>query len=193
MSGVTVEMKDGYSWTLSEDDTTGMIDAPISVFIDDMPLEQLLDQHEAWARTGGASGARQTISGVDFRLVPRLSRRVLSTLSAEGGVFFGLDMQGIELQGANLAGADLRRADLRGADLRGAKLIGAKLAHARLESAKLGPLDLGGGRLLRTDLTRATLNHADLSHADLTRARMLEAGMDNVRDTGCNYTLAERE
>jgi uncharacterized protein YjbI with pentapeptide repeats len=178
---------------LKEADTADMLEAPVAVFIDDRPLDQLLTELEQWVKTGGGSGTRHSFAGVDFRLVNVMKGRGLSTLDASEAIFFGMDLSNAELQGANLVNADLRRCNLKGADLRGARLQGAKLNNANLEGANLGPLDLGGGRLIRSDLTGANLCHADISGADLTRARMIAVITDYMRDTGTTYTLTERE
>ncbi len=64
------------------------------------PLDELVSEHEQWCRTGGAKGERHGFGGVDFRLVRNMQKRCLTTLEAEGGVFYDLDMAGVELQGA---------------------------------------------------------------------------------------------
>ncbi|MDP9103183.1 MAG: pentapeptide repeat-containing protein, partial [Pseudomonadota bacterium] len=109
---------------------------PPMVFVDDVPLAEVLAGHERWCVSEGREGLVANASKSDFRSAGPLKGRKLTALKAAGSIFYGLNLEGIQLQGADLTGADLRGANLRGADLRGAKLIDALLVRADLRGAK---------------------------------------------------------
>jgi uncharacterized protein YjbI with pentapeptide repeats len=110
-------------------------------------LAEILDQHKGWVESGGESGVKADLSGVN------LSKADLT----------GVNLQGAHLHRANLAGADLSMANLRGAslvqaDLRDANLLGSELRGANLMGANLYGADgLWVGRLGGTNLFDAIL------------------------------------
>jgi uncharacterized protein YjbI with pentapeptide repeats len=168
--------------------------APPPIFyIDDQPLNQVLQAHERWCDSAGVEGVAARLGEVDFRPLRSLAERQLTALVAPNSIFFGLNMKAVQLQGSDLSGADLRSTDLRGADLRGAKLRDAQLTRADLRGAKLGPLPITEGRVVRTDLSRAVLRQADLRAADLRRARMLDADLSGAKLEGAGLEGAEFE
>src|SRR5713226_1212589 len=70
-----------------------------------LDLAEVLDQHKIWAESGGESGAKADLSGVNLA---------------------NADLTGVNLQGAQLNKANLRGADLSLANLMGATLYGAE-------------------------------------------------------------------
>jgi uncharacterized protein YjbI with pentapeptide repeats len=122
----------------------------------------LVNDHDAWVHTDGATGRPGAFNGMDLRVMTTLKAYDLSAISAKGAAFYGLDMQQVRLSGANLEGADLRRCNLDGADLRGARLRNARLDGASLTGAILGALELGGGKALPVNLTGASLRDVTL-------------------------------
>jgi len=73
-------------------------------------LDQILQQHKLWLKTGYVKGDRAHLEDADLR--------------------------GVNLLGVDLRGADLLRADLRGVNLRDADLRGADLWYADLRGAQ---------------------------------------------------------
>ena len=110
-------------------------------------LAVILDEHKLWVESGGDSGAKADLSGVNL----------------EGADLTGVNLQGAQLTKANLAGADLSMANLRGAnlvhaDLRNTTLLGTELRGANLMGATLyGAEGLWVGRLGGTNLFDALL------------------------------------
>ena len=115
-----------------------------------LDLAEVLDQHKIWAESGGESGAKADLSGVN------LANADLT----------GVNLQGAQLNKANLRGADLSLANLRGAslvqaDLRDTNLLGTELRGANLMGATLyGAEGLWVGRLGGTNLFDAMLPEA---------------------------------
>ncbi|PZQ65792.1 MAG: low-complexity protein [Phenylobacterium zucineum] len=110
-------------------------------------LRASVEGMDAWARSGGRSGAPAVLDDHDLRTIGGMAGRALPGVSARNVVAVGVDLRGAELAGANFDGADLRNADLREADLRGVSFRGANLAHARLADALLTPLTLVSGQV----------------------------------------------
>src|SRR5882762_3358391 len=81
-----------------------------SIGISLLDLAEILDQHKIWVESGGESGAKADLCGVN------LAKADLT----------GVNLQGAHLHRTNLAGADLSMANLRGANLMGANLYGAE-------------------------------------------------------------------
>jgi uncharacterized protein YjbI with pentapeptide repeats len=124
---------------LSAEEATGSISL--------LDLAEILDQHKTWVETGGESGVRADLCGVN------LSHSDLT----------GVNLEGASIQRANLIGADLSMANLRGAslvqaDLREANLLGTELRGANLMGANLyGAEGVWVGRLGGTNLFDAIL------------------------------------
>jgi uncharacterized protein YjbI with pentapeptide repeats len=110
-------------------------------------LAQILDEHKLWVESGGDSGVKADLSGVNLA----------------GADLTGVNLQGALLTKANLTGADLSMANLRGAnlvhaDLRNTTLLGTELRGANLMGATLyGAEGLWVGRLGGTNLFDALL------------------------------------
>lgn len=94
-----------------------------------LDLAEVLDQHKVWVESGGESGAKADLCGVN------LSNADLTGLNLEGAFLHranlcGADLSMASLRGANLVQADLRESNLLGTELRGANLMGANLYGA---------------------------------------------------------------
>src|SRR5271168_1813735 len=94
-----------------------------------LDLAEILDQHKMWVESGGESGVKAELSGVN------LSRSDLTGVNLEGALLqranlIGADLSMANLRGASLVQADLREANLLGTELRGANLMGANLYGA---------------------------------------------------------------
>jgi len=122
-------------------------------------LAEILDQHKIWVETGGESGAKADLSGVN------LAKADLT----------GVNLQGAHLHRTNLVGADLSMANLRGAslvraDMRNANLLGTELRGANLMGANAYGVDgLWFGRLGGTNLFDAVLPES-ISAVDSSKA-----------------------
>lgn len=112
-----------------------------------LELAEILDQHKMWVESGGETGVKADLSGVNL---------ANSDLT-------GVNLQGASLDKANLSGADLSMANLRGAslvqtDLRNTTLLGTELRGASLMGAMLyGAEGLWVGRLGGANLFDAVL------------------------------------
>ena len=110
-------------------------------------LAEVLDQHRLWVESGGETGAKADLCGVN------LAKADLT----------GVNLQGASLQRVKLAGADLSMANLRGAslvqsDLRDTNLLGTELRGANLMGANLyGAEGVWVGRLGGANLFDAIL------------------------------------
>jgi uncharacterized protein YjbI with pentapeptide repeats len=92
-------------------------------------LAETLDQHKIWVESGGESGVKADLCGVN------LSHSDLTGVNLEGAFLqraslIGADLSMANLRGASLVQADLREANLLGTELRGANLMGANLYGA---------------------------------------------------------------
>jgi len=130
-----------------------------SVGISLIDLAEILDQHKMWVESGGESGAKADLCGVN------LAKADLT----------GVNLQGAHLHRTNLAGADLSMANLRGAslvrsNLQNANLLGTELRGANLMGANLyGAEGLWFGRLGGTNLFDAVLPES-ISAVDSSKA-----------------------
>src|SRR6267378_1088111 len=130
-----------------------------SIGISLIDLAEILDQHKIWVESGGESGAKADLSGVN------LAKADLT----------GVNLQGAHLHRTNLVGADLSMANLRGAslvraDLRNANLLGTELRGANLMGANAYGVDgLWFGRLGGTNLFDAVLPES-ISAVDSSKA-----------------------
>lgn len=127
--------------------------------------------------------ARKPVSVDDLETpapaLPRLRRRQLRALVAQGDDPRAYDLRKAVLAGLNLAGIDLAGADLTSASLRKATLSQACLANAVLDHADLSACDLYQADLHGASLLEVDLSGADLSGADLSGCR--HATMAHVR------------
>ncbi|MGC0774538.1 MAG: pentapeptide repeat-containing protein [Candidatus Acidiferrum sp.] len=112
-----------------------------------LDLAEILDQHKIWVETGGESGVKADLCGVN------LSHSDLTGVNLEGAFIQRANLIGADLSMANLRGASLVQADLREANLLGTELRGANLMGANL----YGSEGLWVGRLGGTNLFDAIL------------------------------------
>src|SRR6266403_1323932 len=124
-----------------------------------LELAEILDQHKIWVESGGESGVKADLCGVN------LAKADLT----------GVNLQGAHLHRTNLAGADLSMANLRGvslvrSNLQNANLLGTELRGANLMGANLyGAEGLWFGRLGGTNLFDAVLPES-ISAVDSSKA-----------------------
>jgi uncharacterized protein YjbI with pentapeptide repeats len=112
-----------------------------------LDLAEILDQHKIWVETGGESGTKADLCGVN------LSQADLTGVNLEGAFLQRASLIGADLSMANLRGASLVQADLRDANLLGTELRGANLMGANL----YGSEGVWVGRLGGTNLFDAIL------------------------------------
>src|SRR5271154_3210559 len=112
-----------------------------------LDLAEILDQHKIWVETGGESGNKADLCGVN------LSHADLTGVNLEGAFIQRANLIGSDLSMANLRGASLVQADLRDANLLGTELRGANLMGANLYGAE----GVWVGRLGGTNLFDAIL------------------------------------
>src|SRR6266581_1928104 len=130
-----------------------------SIGISLIDLAEILDQHKIWVESGGESGVKADLCGVN------LAKADLT----------GVNLQGAHLHRTNLAGADLSMANLRGvslvrSNLQNANLLGTELRGANLMGANLyGAEGLWLGRLGGTNLFDAVLPES-ISAVDSSKA-----------------------
>src|SRR5216683_5509045 len=130
-----------------------------SIAISLLDLAEILDQHKIWVESGGESGVKADLCGVN------LAKADLT----------GVNLQGAHLHRTNLAGADLSMANLRGvslvrSNLQNANLLGTELRGANLMGANLyGAEGLWFGRLGGTNLFDAVLPES-ISAVDTSKA-----------------------
>jgi len=110
-------------------------------------LAEILDQHKLWVESGGETGAKANLCGVN------LSHADLTGVNLEGAFLQRANLTGADLSMANLRGASLVQANLRNANLLGTELRGANLMGANLYGAE----GLWVGRLGGTNLFDAIL------------------------------------
>jgi uncharacterized protein YjbI with pentapeptide repeats len=118
--------------------------------IRDDELDELLELHQEWVESNGASGSRLELTRADFEAAD------LTGVNLQGAILNGANFHGAELlladlRGASLVQANLQETNLLGADLRGANLEGASLVGA----AGLHTNQLAGAGLLWTILPAA--------------------------------------
>ena len=130
-----------------------------SIGISLIELAEILDQHKIWVETGGESGGKADLSGVN------LEKADLTGVNLQGALLHRANLVGADLSMANLRGASMVRADLRNANLLGTELRGANLMGANL----YGSEGLWLGRLGGTNLFDAVLPES-ISAVDSSKA-----------------------
>jgi uncharacterized protein YjbI with pentapeptide repeats len=115
--------------------------------ISSLQLAEVLDQHRLWVESGGESGTKADLSGVN------LSKADLTGVNLQGAQLHRTNLTGADLSMANLRGASLVQADLRDTNLLGTELRGANLMGANLYGAE----GVWVGRLGGTNLFDAIL------------------------------------
>src|ERR1700746_211015 len=87
-----------------------------------LELAEILDQHKIWVESGGESGVKADLCGINLEKA---------------------DLTGVHLRGASLVGSNLQNANLLGTELRGSNLMGANLYGAEgLWFGRLGGTNL---------------------------------------------------
>jgi uncharacterized protein YjbI with pentapeptide repeats len=122
-------------------------------------LAEILDQHKIWVETGGESGVKADLCGVN------LAKADLTGVNLQGAVLHRMNLAGADLSMANLRGASLVRSNLESANLLGTELRGANLMGANLYGAE----GLWFGRLGGTNLFDAVLPES-ISAVDSSKA-----------------------
>jgi len=122
-------------------------------------LAEILDQHKVWVESGGESGNKADLCGVN------LAKADLTGVNLEGAILQRANLSGADLSMANLRGASLVQANLRNANLLGTELRGANLMGANLYGAE----GVWVGRLGGTNLFDAILPET-IAAFDTTKA-----------------------
>jgi uncharacterized protein YjbI with pentapeptide repeats len=112
-----------------------------------LELAEVLDQHRIWVESGGESGCKADLCGVN------LAKTDLTGVNLQGATLHRTNLAGADLSMANLRGASLVQADLRDTNLLGTELRGANLMGANLYGAE----GVWVGRLGGTNLFDAIL------------------------------------
>src|SRR6202049_510645 len=115
-----------------------------------LDLAEVLDQHKIWVESGGESGTKADLCGVN------LAHADLTGVNLQAAFLNKANFRGADLSLANLRGASLVQADLRDTNLLGTELRGANLMGATLYGAE----GLWVGRLGGTNLFDAMLPEA---------------------------------
>src|SRR5467141_1446711 len=130
-----------------------------SIGISLIDLAEILDQHKIWVESGGESGIKADLCGVN------LAKADLTGVNLQGAHLHRMNLAGADLSMANLRGASLVRSNLQNANLLGTELRGANLMGANLYGAG----GLWFGRLGGTNLFDAVLPEA-ISAVDSSKA-----------------------
>src|ERR1700736_1448364 len=145
---MALELKDLNGEISSGDPATREVPAgEESIGISVLDLAEILDQHKLWVESGGESGAKADLSGVN------LSKADLTGVNLQGAHLHRTNLVGADLSMANLRGVSLVRSNLQNANLLGTELRGANLMGANLYGAE----GLWFGRLGGTNLFDAVL------------------------------------
>jgi uncharacterized protein YjbI with pentapeptide repeats len=115
-----------------------------------LDLAEVLDQHKIWVESGGESGTKADLCGVN------LDHADLTGVNLQGAFLNKANLRGADLSLGNLRGASLVQADMRDTNLLGTELRGANLMGATLYGAE----GLWVGRLGGTNLFDAMLPEA---------------------------------
>ena len=130
-----------------------------SIGISLLDLAEILDQHKIWVESGGESGIKADLCGVN------LAKADLTGVNLQGAHLHRMNLAGADLSMANLRGASLVRSNLQNANLLGTELRGANLMGANLYGAE----GLWFGRLGGTNLFDAVLPES-ISAVDSSKA-----------------------
>jgi uncharacterized protein YjbI with pentapeptide repeats len=130
-----------------------------SIAISLLDLAEILDQHKIWVESGGESGVKADLCGVN------LAKADLTGVNLQGAHLHRMNLEGADLSMANLRGASLVRSNLQNTNLLGTELRGANLMGANLYGAE----GLWFGRLGGTNLFDAVLPES-ISAVDSSKA-----------------------
>jgi len=157
---MALELEDLKNKVSSGETATGEVPSgEESIGISLLELAEILDQHKIWVESGGETGAKADLSGVN------LSKADLTGVNLQGAHLHRTNLVGADLSMANLRGASLVRADMRNANLLGTELRGANLMGANAYGAD----GLWFGRLGGTNLFDAVLPES-ISAVDSSKA-----------------------
>jgi len=146
--------------TLRENPAAGeLANAGDSIGISLLDLAEILDQHKIWVESGGESGVKADLCGVN------LAKADLTGVNLQGAHLHRMNLAGADLSMANLRGASLVRSNLQNANLLGTELRGANLMGANLYGAE----GLWFGRLGGTNLFDSVLPES-ISAVDSSKA-----------------------
>jgi len=152
---------------LPTEDSTAFETEIFSSAIEDVTVElpliefaEVLDQHKLWVESGGESGRRADLSGIN------LTNADLTGVNLRGATLDKAKLQGADLSMANLRGASLVQADFRDTILLGTDLTGANLMGATFYGAE----GMWVGRLGGTNLFDALLPETLLATFDSGKA-----------------------
>src|SRR5215467_155533 len=118
-----------------------------SIGISLIDLAEILDQHKQWVESGGETGVKADLSGIN------LAKADLTGVNLQAAHLHRINLSGADLSMANLRGASLVRANLQNSNLLGTELRGANLMGANVYGAD----GLWFGRLGGTNLFDAVL------------------------------------
>ena len=152
---ITIEPKAKEKSSLAAEASGGEGTVGISL----IDLAEILDQHKQWVESGGETGARADLTGVN------LAKADLTGVNLQSAVLHRVNLAGADLSMANLRGASLVRANLQNANLLGTELRGANLMGANVYGAD----GLWFGRLGGTNLFDAVLPES-ISAMDSSKA-----------------------
>ncbi|HUC52702.1 MAG TPA: pentapeptide repeat-containing protein [Candidatus Cybelea sp.] len=130
-----------------------------SIGISLLELAEILDQHKMWVESGGETGVKADLCGVN------LAKADLTGVNLQGAILHRTNLAGADLSMANLRGASLVRSNLQNANLLGTELRGSNLMGANLYGAE----GLWFGRLGGTNLFDAVLPES-ISAVDSSKA-----------------------
>jgi uncharacterized protein YjbI with pentapeptide repeats len=146
--------------TVRENPAAGeLANAGDSIGISLLDLAEILDQHKIWVESGGESGVKADLCGVN------LAKADLTGVNLQGAHLHRMNLAGADLSMANLRGASLVRSNLQNANLLGTELRGANLMGANLYGAE----GLWFGRLGGTNLFDSVLPES-ISAVDSSKA-----------------------
>src|SRR5215467_2470091 len=130
-----------------------------SIGISLIDLAEILDQHKQWVESGGETGVKADLSGIN------LAKADLTGVNLQAAHLHRINLSGADLSMANLRGASLVRANLQNSNLLGTELRGANLMGANVYGAD----GLWFGRLGGTNLFDAVLPES-ISAVDSSKA-----------------------
>src|SRR6266705_2914711 len=131
----------------------------VSIAISRIDLAEILDQHKQWVESGGESGVKADLCGVN------LAKADLTGVNLQGAHLHRTNLAGADLSMENLSGASLVRTNRQSSNLLGTELRGANLMGANAYGAE----GLWFGRLGGTNLFDAVLPES-ISAVDSSKA-----------------------
>ncbi|CAK0753342.1 secreted effector protein PipB2 [Azospirillaceae bacterium] len=156
----------------AQTDAGGGVTEPTYTPLSAEKTESLVAAHELWISSGGRSGRRLDLEGVDIT-GKSFIQRDLSGARLRRCRLKGLDMSGLKMNMADLSYSDLQDSILDETLLRGTNFRRANLTRARMAGSNLDAMPLeSGNRVWPTNLNGAILHDADLTNASFANAIM---------------------